>query len=459
MILNEAQVRKVSLSFMDNFFPAKDYTWIRSDKEHYRLLTYITKQYNGITILDLGTDTGASCLSLAQNPNNRVITYDIKPKNLNFGYSNITVKTMDVLTEDYNILKSAHIILLDIDPHDGIQEARFFEILEQIGYKGIVICDDFYNMGHWWPNIKQPKYDVSYMGHFTGTLVVNFSDENVEIINNKPLRKMNLRDNTFAHHTRVGLPDISVAGQMSECVEWDRSCSNVDLPTFYTHECMSSANTPLDISYGFLFESQSIIPDIYKGIESLIPKFKLVFTHSSDFLRKYENCRWIPGGGIWIGGSYGMGEIDIKNKNRICSFVSSDKTMCEMHNLRLDMYNSINSSLLTKFGRPWVRINTTLENFMFSVVVENYIDDMYFTEKILNCFATGTIPIYWGARNIEQKFNGDGIIKISSKNDLLNVMGSLNQNLYNSKIHAVRDNFVRCQEYRVIEDFIANNYL
>jgi predicted O-methyltransferase YrrM len=36
------------------------------------------------------------------------------------------------------------LILLDIDPHDGIQEAKFLDILRRIQYQGIVIMDDIH---------------------------------------------------------------------------------------------------------------------------------------------------------------------------------------------------------------------------------------------------------------------------------------------------------------------------
>jgi len=34
----------------------------------------------------------------------------------------------------------------------------------------------------------------------------------------------------------------------------------------------------------------------------------------------------------------------------------------------------------------------------------------YFTEKILDCFRTRTVPIYWGCTNIREHFEADGII-------------------------------------------------
>ena len=52
-------------------------------------------------------------------------------------------------------------------------------------------------------------------------------------------------------------------------------------------------------------------------------------------------------------------------------------------------------------------------DYMFSVAIENGEYETYFTEKILDCFATGTIPVYLRAPDIENHFNMDGIITLS----------------------------------------------
>jgi isopentenyl phosphate kinase len=41
---------------------------------------------------------------------------------------------------------------------------------------------------------------------------------------------------------------------------------------------------------------------------------------------------------------------------------------------------------------------------------ENSIYPKYYTEKITDCFATGTIPIYYGDRSIGEDFDMNGII-------------------------------------------------
>ena len=64
--------------------------------------------------------------------------------------------------------------------------------------------------------------------------------------------------------------------------------------------------------------------------------------------------------------------------------------------------------MLTPLGRAYEKFNdmvTALAPFKYSVVVENSIEPHYFSEKILNCLACKTIPIYWGHHSIRQYFD------------------------------------------------------
>ena len=76
--------------------------------------------------------------------------------------------------------------MLDVDPHDGIQERDFFKFFEEIGYVGLVVLDDIYinnNMKKFWNDIKQPKLDMTQYGHWSGTGLVQFGNLfNINII-------------------------------------------------------------------------------------------------------------------------------------------------------------------------------------------------------------------------------------------------------------------------------------
>ena len=56
------------------------------------------------------------------------------------------------------------------------------------------------------------------------------------------------------------------------------------------------------------------------------------------------------------------------------------------------------------------------KDYKFMIAMENDKADGYITEKILNAFTSGAIPIYWGSSNINQIFNHDAFINIDNFN-------------------------------------------
>ena len=73
----------------------------------------------------------------------------------------------------------------------------------------------------------------------------------------------------------------------------------------------------------------------------------------------------------------------------------------------------------------------------------------YFTEKILDCFATYTIPIYYGCPNIGDFFNIDGIIVFDTVDDLINKVNHLTEEDYYSRKNAMKDNYDRENLYKL----------
>jgi hypothetical protein len=58
----------------------------------------------------------------------------------------------------------------------------------------------------------------------------------------------------------------------------------------------------------------------------------------------------------------------------------------------------------------------TYKNYKFVIAMENIQKDGYITEKIINAFYSGAIPIYWGASNVNEFFNKKAFINVSNYN-------------------------------------------
>ena len=59
-----------------------------------------------------------------------------------------------------------------------------------------------------------------------------------------------------------------------------------------------------------------------------------------------------------------------------------------------------------------------LTRYKFSIAMENSGSDGYFTEKIIESFLSGTIPIYYGDYMIDEYFNPKSFILIKGEKDI-----------------------------------------
>lgn len=279
------------------------------------------------------------------------------------------------------------------------------------------------------------------------------------------MRWANLVDTSFAHASS------SVAGVTPNQVTWKRENHDPNLPTFFTNETAlrpSRLRIPKELRYGVLLESKAIIPKVYERVEEVITDFELFFTHNTKLLRRYENARWIPGGGVWVGGDYAGGTLGVNGKSRSTSMLSSRKVQSRLHRLRLktallleyQKKYDVDVFRQNLFGSPRrISVWETLRDYRYSICIENFIDDEYFTEKVLNPFACGTVPIYLGARNLNAHFDEQGFIRFTSLQQLVNeVLPLLSEQDYHSRLGAISRNFETVKKYRSVEDFIFTTY-
>lgn len=232
---------------------------------------------------------------------------------------------------------------------------------------------------------------------------------------------------------------------------------------FYTNNCMLQTMGKPDKRYGVLVESESIVPDDYlifekhKGLEK---DFDLIFTFSAKILDTISNARFVPfSAKIW-NENFTTPDLHTK-KSKNVSFLSSDKIMCELHKFRLDLaLRCKRENLCDTFGRfdggAYVQnISDTLNDYRYTICLENDINSYYFTERLTSALAAQTIPIYLGATQIDKFFNPEGIIKITTKSDIKEVLKQCTKKEYERRLPAVLDNYERVMaQYTSKTDFI-----
>jgi hypothetical protein len=264
--------------------------------------------------------------------------------------------------------------------------------------------------------------------------------------------RLNIYDSSFC--------DIcSVSGRKDSPITWcPDGRGNLDYQ-FYTNQ---EVFRPIKLNVkniAWILEPPSILPAVYQNFNLIANRFSAILTHNSELL-KYPHAKWIHGGGSYIGG-FGGGEEKIYEKTKFCSIVSSDKMMCPLHVFRRQIadYMSNNKEYdVDVFGTcywGWVPIIESLEHYKYSIVVENYIDELFWTEKLNNCFLTGTVPIYCGATKIGEKFNIDGIIQFSSFEQLLTILKE-EKSRPKDRSEAIKENFETAKKYRIMESQIYN---
>jgi hypothetical protein len=187
-------------------------------------------------------------------------------------------------------------------------------------------------------------------------------------------------------------------------------------------------------------------------VGTLKNKFVKVFTHDVELAKLSDIFQLTQ---CSAKSYFANGEVYPKSK--LISMIASNKKMCAEHIYRQQMIQKF-SDKCDHFGRghrPIANKEDGLKDYCFSIVMENATYANMFTEKITDCFMTGTIPIYYGISNIGDYFDTNGILILD--NDFK--IEGLSFELYESKIESVKKNLQLAIDLLVAEDYIYKNFI
>jgi hypothetical protein len=246
----------------------------------------------------------------------------------------------------------------------------------------------------------------------------------------------------------------------SKYIEWDRSNSSKNNIQVFTDFCLKLADLNIHkdkYKVALIIEPEVINPNSYKYMLSNYHKFDLVLIHHKKYLDQIPNSKYYFFGGSWIE------EKDWRdyNKTKLVSMIASNKNFTYGHSIRHDIAKEFKNEI-DLFGSGYKPIDNKLEglrDYKFQIVVENCKEEGYHTEKIIDCFATHTVPIYFGGDSINEIFDKNGILCFNNLKDLKRIITSLNSELYDKCFDASERNFHIAKEYRCAEDKIFENYL
>ena len=187
-------------------------------------------------------------------------------------------------------------------------------------------------------------------------------------------------------------------------------------------------------------EPPSIL-DITDLIRANADKFDLILTWREDLL-DLPNAKKFIFGCCWI-------EWDTFNpdKQKVVSFNTSDKGWAPGHIRRQQIWAGLEEAEDLEWFQHIVKHQspprTPNKNFLFEtakyhIVVENEQRDNWITEKLIDCLASKTIPIYWGASNIGDYFNTDGMIIFNTLEELKDILDNLDEKFYDDRVESSR---------------------
>lgn len=261
--------------------------------------------------------------------------------------------------------------------------------------------------------------------------------------------KINLYGSAFLHEN----PLCSSHLNQNKYVEWTLDGS-ADTSMYVDYGIFNFTKRPN--KYAWVAESSIVIADVIKELTTHYDKFadtyELIFTHDKRLLSLGNKMRFaITNACPWVQ------DRKIHDKTKLVSMIVSNKKGSPGYDYRLAWREKLLGKV-DMFGTGFNRIERKeegLNDYMFSFAMENSNYPSIFCEKITDCFATGTIPIFWGTPDIAEFFNPDGIIMLTDDFDL----NTLTSELYYSKMDAIKDNFERAINLPTAEDYIYLNYL
>lgn len=257
----------------------------------------------------------------------------------------------------------------------------------------------------------------------------------------------------------------SVAYQTPQHIEYVRDQHEFDGVTLFTDGYINDGSVDRVRSrykIAWLREPYCLHPDIYEAALTNAHKFDLVLTYYQPYLDLGRNFRFCPYGGTWID----RRDWGIKPKTKLCSMLIGSKMSTRGHQIRHEIADMIErEGYSVDFygvrGEPVGYGQDTklkvLSDYCFSIVTETCREDNLFTEWLLDCFAVGTIPIFWGCPNVDRFF--DGVWDFDSPDQLRNYLEHVTGFTYSIITGHTLTNLEKMQQYAVTEDWLYLNVL
>ena len=195
----------------------------------------------------------------------------------------------------------------------------------------------------------------------------------------------------------------------------------------------------------YLLDSVEIYRSIYDWAARNRHKFDLILTHERTLLDAYpDKCKFIH--------AIGWGPLKnegIHPKSKMVSIMTG-KNWTFGHRLRLEVLNRYRPYFdgIKTYDEPFAPYKDPwLVDFRYAMIIENDRRDYWFTEKLIDAFRSGTVPIFWGCPSIGQFFDVRGMIIWEDINELETILPTLSEADYLSRMPYIISNFQKAALY------------
>jgi len=200
-------------------------------------------------------------------------------------------------------------------------------------------------------------------------------------------------------------------------------------------------------------------------------KYNLILTFNKNVIEQCSNAKLFTFyTQTWIR-KEDYETIRLEEKVYSISSLVGMKQMTHGHTIRLQLYFSQESfgQIPITFFRssvppllPVITNNPLLESreihakialfrtFQFHLAIENSKQENYFTEKLIDCLVTKTIPIYYGCPNIHEYFNTEGwiLLEVGTPEEVIRKCSRLDSDYYGKYREILEENYQKALYYK-----------
>ena len=204
-----------------------------------------------------------------------------------------------------------------------------------------------------------------------------------------------------------------------------------------------------DINVLVQCEPPNLYIDFYNMVVNNWRNFDLVLAYDERILAIPEiNAIEFCPVGSWI-----SKDLTLQKTNQI-SYLMSSKINGNDYHMRFMIMRWLQQNSLPNWEILWHRSpprvpdkNKFFTQAKFNIACENQVMNNMFTEKLIDCFKTRTVPLYYGCQNLDRYFNPKGVLSFNTIDEFKELITSLRPEMYDEMMPYIEENYELSKPY------------